>query len=210
MSKLQVDQVSKTSAGADTFVLPASDGTVGQYIKTDGSGALSFGTPSGGKVLQALQSVKTDTATTTVSGATFADITGTDQAGAGSIWCVKITPAATNSKILVSWEMSVGAANNMGVITKIQRDSADILLGDAAGSRIRVSAQTTTAYNYGMAGNSMMYLDSPSTTSEVEYKVVWSQQHSSGDLYLNRTQMDPDNTGYHRATSTITVVEIGA
>ena len=45
MSKLQVDQLSKTSAGADTFVLPASDGTAGQYMKTDGSGALSFGTP---------------------------------------------------------------------------------------------------------------------------------------------------------------------
>jgi len=51
MSKLQVDQLSKTSAGADTFVLPAADGTAGQYMKTDGSGALSFGTvtiPAGG------------------------------------------------------------------------------------------------------------------------------------------------------------------
>ena len=48
MSKLQVDQLSKTSAGADTFVLPAADGTAGQYMKTDGSGALSFGTVAGG------------------------------------------------------------------------------------------------------------------------------------------------------------------
>ena len=201
---------------SDVFQLPASaeiDIASGATLDVNGTIDVTGATVTGlttGKVLQVLQSVKTDTATTTVSGTTFADITGTDQAGAGSIWCVKITPAATNSKILVSWEMSVGAANNMGVITKIQRDSVDILLGDTAGSRIRVSAQTTTAYNYGMAGNSMMYLDSPSTTSEVEYKVVWSQQHSSGDLYLNRTQMDPDNTGYHRATSTITVMEIGA
>jgi len=48
MSKLQVDQVSKTSAGADTFVLPASDGTVGQLMKTDGAGQLGWATDTGG------------------------------------------------------------------------------------------------------------------------------------------------------------------
>ena len=45
MSKLKVNQVSKTTAGAATFTLPAADGTSGQYMKTDGGGALSFGTP---------------------------------------------------------------------------------------------------------------------------------------------------------------------
>ena len=45
MSKLKVDQISKASgASPATFTLPAADGTAGQYMKTDGSGALSFGT----------------------------------------------------------------------------------------------------------------------------------------------------------------------
>ena len=48
MSKLQVDQLSKTSAGAATFVLPASDGTVGQLMKTDGAGQLGWATDSAG------------------------------------------------------------------------------------------------------------------------------------------------------------------
>ena len=48
MSKLQVDQLSKTSAGADTFVLPASDGAADTFLKTDGSGALSFAAAGGG------------------------------------------------------------------------------------------------------------------------------------------------------------------
>ena len=52
MSKLKVDQISKASgASPATFTLPASDGTAGQYMKTDGGGALSFGTvtiPAGG------------------------------------------------------------------------------------------------------------------------------------------------------------------
>jgi len=55
MSKLQVDQVSKTSAGADTFTLPAADGTAGQYLKTDGSGVLSWGTPPDQKITHASQ-----------------------------------------------------------------------------------------------------------------------------------------------------------
>jgi len=45
MSKLKVDQISKaTGAAPAIFTLPAADGTAGQYMKTDGSGALSFGT----------------------------------------------------------------------------------------------------------------------------------------------------------------------
>ena len=94
MSKLKVDQISKaTGASPATFTLPAADGTAGQYMKTDGSGALSFGTvtiPAGGKILQVLQTVKTDTFTTTST--SFVDVTGLS---------VSITPATTSSKILI-------------------------------------------------------------------------------------------------------------
>ena len=51
MSTLKVNKLQKTVSGAATFTLPTADGTVGQYMKTDGSGALSFGTvtiPAGG------------------------------------------------------------------------------------------------------------------------------------------------------------------
>lgn len=40
MSKIVVDQIQKS--GGDAFSLPTSDGTAGQFIKTDGAGALSF------------------------------------------------------------------------------------------------------------------------------------------------------------------------
>ena len=44
------------------FKLPNADGTNGQVLKTDGSGNLSFGADTGGKILQVIQTVKTDTA----------------------------------------------------------------------------------------------------------------------------------------------------
>jgi hypothetical protein len=44
MSKLIVDQVQKTAGTA--FTLPASDGSNGQMLQTDGSAALTFATPA--------------------------------------------------------------------------------------------------------------------------------------------------------------------
>tara|TARA_B100000214_G_scaffold370388_1_gene344961 strand:+ start:1211 stop:1813 length:603 start_codon:yes stop_codon:yes gene_type:complete len=42
MSKIQANQIQHTQNGAAVFTLPTSDGSTGQVIKTDGSGALSF------------------------------------------------------------------------------------------------------------------------------------------------------------------------
>ena len=56
MSKLKVDQISKaTGASPAIFTLPAADGTTGQYLKTDGSGILSWGTPPDQKITNASQ-----------------------------------------------------------------------------------------------------------------------------------------------------------
>ena len=43
MSTLKVNKLQKTVSGAATFTLPTADGTAGQFLKTDGSGALSWG-----------------------------------------------------------------------------------------------------------------------------------------------------------------------
>ena len=53
MSTLKVNQLQKTVSGAATFTLPTDDGTSGQYMKTDGSGALSWGTPPDQKITSA-------------------------------------------------------------------------------------------------------------------------------------------------------------
>ena len=45
MSKIVVDQVQKS--GGPALTLPAADGTAGQYMQTNGSGTLSFATPTG-------------------------------------------------------------------------------------------------------------------------------------------------------------------
>ena len=46
MGTLSVDKILKTSQGAAEFTLPATDGTAGQSMITDGSGQLSLGNPT--------------------------------------------------------------------------------------------------------------------------------------------------------------------
>ena len=41
MGTLSVDKILKTSTGAATFTLPATDGSAGNVMQTDGSGQLS-------------------------------------------------------------------------------------------------------------------------------------------------------------------------
>ena len=197
-------------SAADTLSRLAP-GTSGQQLQTQGAGANPIWAAAGGKVLQVLQSVKTDTATTTVNAGTFADITGTDQDGAGSVWCVKITPSVISSKILVSWDGQIGSNSaNQTVIFKLFRNAVNPFLGDTGGSRVRASSiGSCSGGDENIQDCGGQYLDSPSLTSEITYKLQWSQEDAQ-TIYLNRAGIDTDNTAHSRSGSTITVMEIGA
>ena len=161
-----------------------------------------------GKVLQVVQTHKSDTTSTTSE--SFEDMSG---------MTVDITPSATSSKILVLISLG-GIGSAVGVSTqtiKLVRESTSISIGDAASSRTRTSFSTGPRGD----GNHMTnahysYLDSPSSTSEQTYKLQWFTQNASGGTtktgYLNRTggDSDDDNAPYSRGASSIIVMEIGA
>ena len=46
MSTIKTNQIQHTGNGAVPFTIPGSDGSAGQFMKTDGSGTLSFGSVS--------------------------------------------------------------------------------------------------------------------------------------------------------------------
>ena len=52
-----------------------------------------------------------------------------------------------------------------------------------------------------------MYLDSPSSTSEIDYSVKWFAQ-SSTNQFIGRTRTDTDSVEYPRYPSSITVMEV--
>ena len=81
-----------TSNAAVELQLPVADGSANQFIKTDGSGNLSFAAAGGGKILQVITVLKTDSFSTSVQVTSSADVTGLS---------VNITPSSASNKIMV-------------------------------------------------------------------------------------------------------------
>ena len=149
----------------------------------------------GGKVNQVVSTAKTDTTSTTST--SYADVSGMS---------VAITPSASSSKVLVL-VMAQGSLDDGGLSFKVVRGSTDILRGDAASNRARGVFGGTSYLQSHMQGFNYSFLDSPSSTSELTYKLQWLSQ-TAKTTYMNRAAYDSDLVYYTRGASTITAMEI--
>ena len=151
----------------------------------------------GGKILQVVQTVKSDTYYN--SGSTsFTDVTGLS---------ASITPSATSSKVLVLVEARIGSDGSQ--TSRLLRGSTVIYAGDSASNRPLGFGNSVDLNAYGVENLVATFLDSPSTTSATTYKI---QIISSGSAYyINRSKNDRDTAQYDpRTASSITLIEIGA
>ena len=173
-------------------MLPDEAGTI---ITT--AGVPSSAMPTG-SVLQVVQATKTDSFTTTST--SFTTPTGLS---------LSITPSSSSNKILIfaniGFEISGDAGHGYG---SIRRDSTDIFIGDAAGSRPRTTFAQNNSGGNGSVAFSMAYLDSPSTTSSISYSA--NVRSSNGTtVYVNRSVRDNDGSAFDaRTVSSIVVMEI--
>ncbi len=159
----------------------------------------SFAVPSGGKILQVVQTTKLDTFSTT--SATFTDLTGMS---------VNITPSSASNKVLVLVTTNASSAGTYNTMFQLVRDSTDIFQGDAGGaSQSRASMQTRDTDNNTSSSANFNFLDSPSTTSQVTYKIQIMAQ-SGGTSYVNRTSYDSNSQAIARIASSIIAMEVGA
>jgi len=189
-------------AGSNTLTLPTGNGTAGQFLQTNGSGALSFA--SAGKILQVVSTTKTDTFTTTTilntssGGAQITGLTAT------------ITPTSASSKILVIANVSGNGTTNVSqVLMRLYRDST--IIGTPANVSNRPGVTGRIYFNDPNATNvvSIMHLDSPATTSAITYS-IYAGPDVAGTIYINRTQNDSDQANSARTPSVITVMEVAA
>lgn len=160
----------------------------------------SAGLPSG-TVLQVQSTTKTDTWSGTPGAGVFLDITGLS---------VSITPTSSTSKILVTFSTNVSASAVSTTGVRLMRDTTAISVGDAAGSR--PLATTGGGGNEGANWNgdvlASSFLDTPSTTSSVNYKLQITG-NASATQYVNKKARDTNATAEdYRMTSHITVMEI--
>jgi hypothetical protein len=153
-----------------------------------------------GAVLQVVQAVKTDPSSFSVAtgGFSTAAISAT------------ITPTATTSKILVVVHASVDG--NTGAIqgTLFRNGSATTYVGDAEGSRRRVSTSTRNVGNDNNSSHlTFDFLDSPASTSAQTYDVrLGHAQADTRTLYINRSDFNQNGAVDSRQASSITLMEI--
>jgi hypothetical protein len=149
--------------------------------------------------VQVLNTVKTDTFT--LGSTSFTDITGLS---------VSITPTSASNKVLVvAMVQGAGTAAASSGFLRLVRDATNIGLGDTAGTRTRVSGMLArgglTAGD--MVTSTMVYLDSPATTSATTYKVQLAGQTGT-TVFVNRAESDSDDPTRPRGISSITVFEV--
>ena len=151
----------------------------------------------GGKVLQVVSTTKTDTFTISTDNTSApADITGLS---------ATITPSSTSNKILILAMITVGGSTSHTNLV-IDRGGTDIAKGDVAGSRQQLSTGEGIAGAGSIGNANINFLDSPSSTSALTYKV---QANNNGSTtYINRTGTDTDSNAFSRQISTITLMEI--
>ncbi|MDB2638719.1 hypothetical protein N9Y91_06905 [Alphaproteobacteria bacterium] len=147
----------------------------------------------GGKVLQVVQTSIDSVVSAAAAGEnTFNDIAGMS---------VSITPSATNNKILVSYTINLGnSTGQQNNSIRLMRDTTAIIGTGAAYSNITGFARLYSTPE--ISPDTLQYLDTPSTTSAITYKLQWAT--GSGTSYLNRRGNDSNFV----TLSTITVMEI--
>jgi len=112
-----VELAAPDAAGSNTLTLPTGNGTTGQYLQTDGAGALSWQTVTTGKILKVEQSSAFST-TASSSSSTFAD-TGLT---------ASFTPSAAGSSILIIIYHGQGQkdASDTQIEVKLLRGTTDV------------------------------------------------------------------------------------
>ena len=157
-----------------------------------------------GKVLQVVQAVKNDTFSTTST--SYTDITGMS---------TSITPASTSNKVKVTVCVRVQCSQDDRWLSIILlRDSTILFDGTASSSRTQTSvwhipyAGSGTGNTY--SDKNIVFLDSPSSTSSLTYKLQMKVQAGGTTGHVNRSMNDNDADYGPRTSSSITVEEVAA
>ena len=193
-----------SESAANTALTNKVTGT--QFYDT-GAGLLKVWTGSAwevigkGKVLQVLTQFF-DTQTSIANTTSFTD-TGLTKS---------ITPSSSSNKVLCMFYVTCSGEDNSYVAFKLFRDSTEI--GTTTNSGTGVECFTGAVFDnddnssYGVTTVPIVFLDSPSTTSAVTYKVQASPMRTTNkSMFMNRSfNLGDDNQ--MRASSNVILMEI--
>ena len=165
------------AAGSNTFVLPADNGSNGEFLKTNGSGVLDWA--AGGLLFN--WNYTTDNTHKTLD-------------SAGDIYTelnTSITPSSASSRIIVIVNLGlVGTDSAADIGWDVLRDSTALEQGQ--GGTVNSTCGAFMNQGDGDAFSSTCILvDHPDTTNSVTYKVA-SDANNPRDMIINRRGSSTD------------------
>ena len=185
-------QAPSSSANTRVMTLPdTADGTI-----------LTTTNPKAGNVIQVQQTVGTGTYST--NSQTYSDV----------ITCA-ITPSSTSNKIICIYKIgcSTSSQGYSGAV-RLARDSTAIYVGAAASNRIQASshfvADSDAIGHVKIFDQSGSFLDSPSTTSAITYRLQFRTDYSGTYIYAGQSLEDSDATYRGRVPTSLLLMEVAA
>jgi len=196
-----------STSGSVTLSSPAVSGTTTLTLPTTSGTVLTNGTNTNfpaGTTLQAVQAIFTGTQTLATGGvnANFSDITSLS---------VTITPSSSSNKILLISHLTSMCGDDRIIFFKFTGGNTATFVGDTAGNKTRVGGFYSSGSLAGSANGApvtMMYLDSPATTSAITYKVQGAPNFNSGSAYINFNPNESDNAYFPRGASSLIAIEV--
>jgi len=209
MSKIVVKDLAGPASSSNKIYIASgseldianSTGTINLAVDAGdiASGTLANARLATGHILQVVQTTFTGMFESTST--SYTAVTGMS---------ASITPSSTSSKVLIIVQSSAGNTTSTANSSfTIYRGSTTALYeGAAAGSRKQAGAAVSNPGTWNQAQFSLVFLDSPSTTSATTYNLYG--RASTGTFRVNANGEDGDATNQWRAASSITVMELKA
>ncbi len=150
-------------------------GSAGQILTSAGAGAppTFAAAAAGGKVISFASDMNMADFSTTSS--SFVDVTD---------YYVDITPSNSNNNVLVLFNFNAYVpVGGEYYAARIKRTIGGSSTTIGHGTYGLAFARAVVAHDF-WGGNSIMYLDSPNTTSSTRYQIQWSNAGSTGGAYL--------------------------
>ena len=160
-----------------------------------------------GRIVQVVTNTKDDTASFSSGSSSPSSLENT--------FNISVTPTSSSHKVLVKFTLTVGV-NGSTAITgalyrKISSTETALLLGQASGSRDRITTGIACNNGHNITCLNVEYLDSPNTTSSCKYYLKLSQMTGSTEpYYLGRSHNDSDQSSYARGSCHALLMEVAA
>ena len=195
-----------SGGGSVSFQAPSSTGDdriITLPTTADGT-VLTTTNPKTGNIIQVVHTIKQNGFSVSASTDNFSDVTGLS---------ASITPASSSNKILIHFQTSYSANVGQRGSFRLLRDSTVVNAASADGQNTNQTIfpalviRDNTSMSIPVAGS---FLDNPSTTSAVTYKLQVGAESGAGTIFVNADASTSTGSTQYKGVSNLILMEVAA